>query len=178
MSRKIDKYPQFFNLGLVTQTAANAAINQAAATPIPRNPMTTNKSRVMEIIKCYVYLSDWENFAATTNLDVIMALSTRNLTGLGADAIASDPSTFACWRFDEDTVQGAAGRTVINRSGGWLEMDLQSADGYGFLVATDQIYFSVRTAAFTAARSFHCRVLYRFADVNLTEYIGIVQGQQ
>jgi hypothetical protein len=59
-----------------------------------------------------------------------------------------------------------------------IRHDLQSNDGKGFLVAGDQLYFSFATSN-TAGQSYLCaRVHYRFVDVTVQEYVGIVQSQQ
>lgn len=58
--------------------------------------------------------------------------------------------------------------------------DLTDGAGHGMLVATDNIFLSIiQTAAaspFTSLIGVH--ILYRLKRVGLSEYIGIVQGQQ
>lgn len=65
--------------------------------------------------------------------------------------------------------------------------DLTDGAGHGVLVATDNIFLTLQTAAtvvgasatITAATGFgECAILYRFKEVGLAEYIGIVQSQQ
>jgi len=69
--------------------------------------------------------------------------------------------------------------------------DLTDGAGHGVLVATDNIYLNISAgltdldvAGFTSnvpkssAFSAQCDLLYRFKEVTLQEYIGIVQSQQ
>lgn len=57
-------------------------------------------------------------------------------------------------------------------------IDLTDGDGHGILVATDNIYFQVTSNGFAGAQEQSAKLLYRFKEVSLVEYIGIVQSQQ
>jgi hypothetical protein len=78
-----------------------------------------------------------------------------------------------------------------------LYHDLTDGDGHGIIVATDNVYLSMNTEIVPMGGSFgnsgsgfyidpfvvdgiylYCWLLYRFKDVSLTEYIGVVQSQQ
>jgi hypothetical protein len=50
--------------------------------------------------------------------------------------------------------------------------------GHGYLVATDNIYLALRTITTAQVNSFICRITYRFKEVSLAAYVGIVQSQQ
>lgn len=65
--------------------------------------------------------------------------------------------------------------------------DLTDGDGHGVLVATDQLYFSLVTilqsinstdGVILASNTCDIGILYRWKEVMLQEYIGIVQSQQ
>lgn len=64
--------------------------------------------------------------------------------------------------------------------------DLTDGAGHGVLIATDNIFLNVQVtnAAFNnvtadaISATFNCDILYRFKEVKLQEYIGIVQSQQ
>lgn len=67
----------------------------------------------------------------------------------------------------------------------WID-DLTDGAGHGVLVATDNIYASFWFALVdigstdepSASGICECDILYRWKEVSLTEYIGIVQSQQ
>jgi hypothetical protein len=59
-------------------------------------------------------------------------------------------------------------------------IDVTDGAGHGILVATDQIFVGGIEAGITLAGSslMGARIMYRWKNVSLTEYIGIVQSQQ
>lgn len=56
--------------------------------------------------------------------------------------------------------------------------DLTDDAGHGFLLATDSIFQYCQSNGVGDNMSAYTRILYRFKDVSLQEYIGIVQSQQ
>lgn len=57
--------------------------------------------------------------------------------------------------------------------------DLTDGAGHGVLVATDAIYLQIfTTGVANTSETGRFRMLYRFKNVSLAEYIGIVQSQQ
>jgi hypothetical protein len=58
------------------------------------------------------------------------------------------------------------------------DIDLTDGAGHGVLVATDSIFIGAATTSYAGAATFYARVFYRFKEVTLQEYIGIVQSQQ
>lgn len=49
--------------------------------------------------------------------------------------------------------------------------------GHGYLIATDSIFARLFTGGTGVANTAYIRLLYRFKEVDLAEYIGIVQSQ-
>lgn len=64
--------------------------------------------------------------------------------------------------------------------------DLTDGAGHGVLVATDNVFLTLQTALSSIIGTSvggitgvaECAILYRFKEVGLAEYIGIVQSQQ
>lgn len=63
--------------------------------------------------------------------------------------------------------------------------DLTDGAGHGILIATDNIWLTIQltvgaidAVAYSANGYASCSLFYRFKDVSLQEYIGIVQSQQ
>jgi hypothetical protein len=59
--------------------------------------------------------------------------------------------------------------------------NLNDGDGNGVLVATDNLYITLITNVATATGAINnalARILYRWKEVSLEEYIGIVQAQK
>jgi hypothetical protein len=107
-------------------------------------------------------------------------MNTALLTRKGPDADFVD--------FNNPSVIGYQ-RTMVDNGGipasQWLhdmplEQTLGDGSGHGILVATDQIFLHVAFSGIvnSAANQVQGRILYRWKDVSLEEYIGIVQSQQ
>jgi len=57
------------------------------------------------------------------------------------------------------------------------QFDMTTGGGRGFLIATDSIFAQVGSASLGSAQVARYKIWYRFVDVGLQEYIGIVQQQ-
>ena len=63
----------------------------------------------------------------------------------------------------------------------WLQpgrFDFQSNDGYGYLLASDAFNVNVSATLIQANQTYDWKLFYRFVDIPLTEFIGIVQSTQ
>ena len=58
------------------------------------------------------------------------------------------------------------------------KFDLQSKDGYGYLFAGDILNFYILGNSTGVANSYSWKLYYRFVDVAITEFVGIVQSEQ
>lgn len=56
--------------------------------------------------------------------------------------------------------------------------DLTDGAGHGIIVATDNIYVTLFSAGTGVAAEVDVKIMYRFKNVALAEYIGVVQSQQ
>lgn len=181
-----DVNPQWMNLPVV-QTSADQ--NQSTEFPLPvqRLAQRSGKSLVMEILKI---VWDLPIFLPGANIlcSFLAFLSTKNpgLTpGVGIPVV-----TFNQLRAQGTTVDyinrqiitGLANDGNINIDEP-VYHDLTDGAGHGILVATDNVYVNLVTviAGSTGtgvASSCLCKILYRWKEVSLEEYIGIVQSQQ
>jgi len=59
----------------------------------------------------------------------------------------------------------------------FITYDLTDGAGHGRLIASDKIYAWIQSGA-SAAHTVFIRLVYRWKNVSLTEYIGIVQASQ
>ena len=72
-----------------------------------------------------------------------------------------------------------------NLEHGPIEVDLTDGDGHGVLIATDQVTVQARYNASEPTAdipnqqfNIEMKILYRFKQVGVLEYVGIVQSQQ
>lgn len=161
----IDRFPQFM-VGDVIQTGADVDTAKAFPTPIPRIG-TMKKATIMELLWIVFELpSNVSLNAAAENLFVqfyggVTEASPSKLTNVSA--------TIASWGI---TSQGVNTGTLPGR----YVLDLQSRDGYGFLFAGDKINCNVLSTNTGVANTIRFRIYYRFVEVPLQEYLGIIQS--
>lgn len=143
----------------------------AQAMPIPRLPTRKGKSLVIELLQIEFVIPTQPTLTATNV--TMMVLSTNPTTPTTTIAAAEDPRTLALWI--NWTAIAAAGTINLDRS---RVLDTTDDAGHGLLIATDQIYLYMLSGFTGIANTGIARLLYRFKEVSLEEYIGIVQSQQ
>lgn len=170
-----DVSPQWFQLSNVTLTAANTFNQGTTSIPVQRLAFGRGKSLVMELLKVEFTYPEWDSnpSAGGQIANAGMQLSTTSLAALDD----SNPLVLA---FRQQTWRGAftAAGSYITVSTTPIVADLTDGAGHGVLFAGDTIYLGCNTTAFAGAATFSCRILYRWKEVSLEEYIGIVQSQQ
>lgn len=164
---------------LVTQTttltAANTFTQDESGLPQIRIPTRKGKSIVMELLKIRVTHPplDTQPAAGGTNAQSQWQISTISESVMNP----ADPRVIAY-----STIQWRGAFTA----GGSFEaaqnltevINLTDGAGHGILIATDSIYIAANTVAYTGTGTWYAKLEYRFKEVTLEEYIGIVQSQQ
>lgn len=162
-----DVNPQILNL-VVTQSAADTTTTGEAPLPIPRGYSSKKgKAIVFEILRVVYVFADFTPLAAN-------AFLSATLSTTGASIATEDPEVFSVSSID-GIFATAVGFQFFARK---HEDVLHDGAGHGFLVATDNVFLSLRSLATAVANTVVAKIYYRFKEVSLQEYIGIVQGQQ
>lgn len=174
-----DVSPQFFNMGQ-TQSAADTTTSGTFPIPIQRLLGKSGKAQVMEVLKLFWVRTSFPATAAVgESQDTITFAVTTSSFGTTAPASGlSDPKVLYL-RTDSNRGAFTAGGTYmaedVNMSG---FVDLTDGAGHGVLVATDNLFLQVGSTGTGASNSVSVKLLYRWKNVSVTEYIGIVQSQQ
>lgn len=197
-----DVNPQWYKLQvpngifLTTTAVQSASATQAYPLPVSRlKQAASGKTTVIEVLKVrwMNQLQLAANQAPHNAIYTVQSwLSTRAPNYIAAPAAFSpfDPTDGAI--VDQASTVSVYGVDVngqINAASfdneGVNDHDLTDGDGHGILIATDNIWVSLMlTVASADVESYSangystCWILYRFKDVSLTEYIGMVQSQQ
>lgn len=152
--------------------------------PIPIQRLNGNRgstAQVMEILKAELSsgaaVTFTQSAAADDTLDVY--LTTRSFGSTEPNAADHDGNVISDWHIKTSSVGTAAnvfGPNVIFP----MTNDLTDGAGHGILIATDNIFVGViqTGAAAPITGSLVVRVLYRWKNVPIQEYIGIVQSQR
>lgn len=191
-----DVNPQLYRLAVSLASGAAAApslSSTGSATtfplPIPKYPGGANKSLVVELLKVRWTVGFGSTNASGTsfNIAVNATLMTSGNTVPGTLNQGNILDNFNAEQIVTVTtaVPPQYGLFILQpASDSPAFHDLTDGAGHGILVATDNIVLAADLSwqnlavanAFTAA--VECDLFYRFKEVTLQEYIGIVQSQQ
>lgn len=172
-----DVNPQYMG-GLVTLSAANTATTVQLAIPISRVPQPgQTNATIVEVLKVFMEFPSIDaDAAAATARNSSLAFST---TSFGATQVQFDESRVFAWGQRQlRNAFTAAGTGVLEDSTDPFVYDCTDGAGHGILIATDNVFIQGITFGQTGASTFRFKILYRFKNVALVEYIGIVQSQQ
>lgn len=166
-----DVNPQTLTL-TTTQTGNDASTIIQTGLPIPRLPIRRGRSLVIELLSVAFYHT---NAPTIANAAAYLFSLTTNPNLLANSTLAiEDPRTLALWwRFINQ--QSAVGFSFSQVE---KYVDLTDESGHGILVATDNLFFAVYSTGSAVTNVGVAKITYRFKDVSLEEYIGIVQSQQ
>lgn len=169
-----DVNPQFLSTSL-TQSAADTATTLQINVPIQRL-RDQGRAQVLEILKVKYSTGMVGGTAATeVNYSITALLST---VSFGTTATTyQEPRVFSMYDKEKRSAFTAAGTYALGFQEPFTD-DLSDGDGHGYLVATDSIFLQVLSANTSAANQVAVKIYYRWKNVGLTEYIGIVQSQQ
>lgn len=163
-----DVNPQLLNL-TVTQAGVDVTTTLEQPLPIPRIGIKKGRSIVVEILWIQFNFADYV-FVAGINTSYTALLSTS-----ATAATVADPRTFAVQDLDLSVSAAPVSRDLYSRT--WRQ-HFDDGAGHGFLVATDSIFLTLTTVLTAVVNAVNAKIAYRFKEVNLEEYIGIVAGQQ
>ena len=171
MSKKrklMDEYPNFIS-GVLSLSAANTFTTQQVFTPIPRLKVTGNKATVMELLWIDTEWVGTDLVASGDFLQVGFSIGSVPTAVLGLD----DPRTIIT-SFKEFSALTSGGNFLETPS----RAELQSQDGFGSLLASDAFHVSGLTAGMAGASSIRWRMYYRFVEITVAEFVGLVQSTQ
>lgn len=166
----VDRFPNFLS-GTLVESAAATFTTERVATPIPRLPAIGRGRRatIMELLWVDVTLTGGTLNADNESVIFEMTIGSAPtaLLGLG------DPRTIQSIR--RQMYMLTTGASVVLNP---IRFSFQDANGFGYLLATDAFNVSIQGAATSAAFTANWRLYYRFVDVDVEEYVGIVQSTQ
>jgi len=143
--------------------------------PIPIQRMYQGKrSQVMEVLKVRWHLSSGVVNNNTFVFDASVGTRPPNAS-VTVPASISDPGVIDVLSFANG---GTAGVSLTNGEG-VIDHDLTDGAGHGMILATDNFYLLWRGGSGSGNAGFISAVLvYRWKNIGLQEYLGVVQEQQ
>jgi len=169
-----DFFPNFIS-GALTQAAADAFTTNQTFTPIPRLKTIGNRATVMELLWIDI------EFDIVMNRNDSEAEVFFNLGSIPTSVLRwNDPRVFTMFKLVNEFIAVGAGSGAA-ATGLYSEMrrfDMQSKDGFGYLLASDSFHVTFKSENTARANSVFWKMFYRFVDIPLSEFIGIVQSTQ
>lgn len=144
--------------------------------PIQRLPQS-GRAMVLELLKV-MWDFDYTiiNTDAATTLGGLAYLSTRPLI---ATPSTQDPYIIDWIEMKLQTLSATSGGIAVFQQHPYIH-DLTDDAGHGILVGTDNLYVGLLNPTnYTSGNQCYSavRILYRWKDVSLAEYVGMVQSQ-
>lgn len=171
-----DVSPQWLTFS-ATQSGADTTTTTTQAIPVQRLP-TGGKAQVMEVLKVAFTHTSLPAFASATEVQD-SSQCTLSTTSFGTTTQGfTDPRVFAFSFISQRGAFTAAGTYGMTQVSMPVVYDLSDGAGHGILIATDNIFAQVSSVTTGATNSCGIKILYRWKNVSLQEYIGIVQSQQ
>lgn len=162
-----DVNPQILTASVI-QSAADTTTSLEIPVPIARFQTKKGRSIVMEILKVKYDFGDIVTPGGAVNIAALLSTA-------ASPAGTIDPTVFSSTKLD-GIFATAVGFAYFPR--GPFTDDLSDGAGHGFLVATDSMFLQLSSANTAIANTCVAKIYYRFKEVALEEYIGIVAGQQ
>lgn len=180
-----DVNPQWMS-GQLTLAGGDVTTQAQINLPVSRIPDHKGKVMVIELLKFFVnmppvpYSSIGTALTGTARLNsqCILSVGPTGLTSAGGLKQLSDVTTLASINDSRLAIFNSGGSLWAQATPDPQVFDCTDGAGHGVLVGADSIYVAATTANYVTAATFQYKILYRFKEVNLTEYIGIVQSQQ
>ncbi len=168
---RVDVFPNYLT-GSIVQTTAEAFTTVRVNTPIPRIQTTRSgqKATVMELLWVEVLFPSIVMGTITANYTLQMVI------GIVPAIILpfNNPRVFVEKRLDMH-IFAASGGGLTEMP---LRYNMESSDGHGFLLAAESFHVSLFTAGTAIVNTGEWRMYYRFIDIPLSEFIGLVQSTQ
>jgi len=171
-----DVNPQWFNL-FSTNNPGTSYTETGFPVPVQRLP-ESNRAQVMEILKVEWGLGAQTNIIALTAAAFFSAYVTTRSFGT-AEPLGTQQNGTVIAKWNLNYYFGTAVGATQTLQTPYV-VDLTDGQGHGLLVATDNVYLGYlqTAAAEPISGTFTCRLLFRWKNIGLPEYIGIVQSQQ
>lgn len=198
-----DVNPQWYNMlcritpptPAWTPVAGAVTATATFPSPVSRFQQTNGKATVIEILKIFWSFSSETSLGSAYQFFSEAFLTTKQPTA-GQPPTQVDGTTLAYISEDlyfnpyANTANGLTPLVTQEPPTYPIVQDFTDGAGHGILVATDNMYLTLvsqisnydNTGAlpvpFAVSSAVGAKVLYRFKEVALAEYIGIVQSQQ
>ncbi len=165
-----DIFPNFLT-GTVTESGNDTFTTVLVNTPIPRIQTSRGgtKATVMELLWAELLIPNINLQLALSNITFQMVIGTVPNTIISFN----NPRVFVEHRWDAHFT--TSGLAITQQP---FIYNMQSMDGHGYLLAAESFHTSIFSTNTGNSIIAEWRMYYRFVDIPLSEFIGLVQSTQ
>ena len=172
-----DVNPQWFSVSAVQ---SGNDVFEEVSFDLPTNPsmlgQRPNKAVVMEFLRVqFIWALDVTQSPSTPQRWTAYIRLGLSPIGIGISGIQTDTRTLAVDQ--STTVQAGAGSTVMYAPRSTV-YDLTDGAGHGLIVASKSLTVGISTLNTVVTNRVTCRILYRYKEIGITEFITMAQFQQ
>ena len=166
-----DVNPQYLSV-TVTQTSVNSTTTAEVPLPIPRVALKKGRAIVLEVLKVLYDQFNITTAATGTGDSHVYAL-------IGTSPTNTEVTDREVFDFDHTEINSIAGlpAALFHITTNTHVHDLSDGAGHGLLIASPALYFTIRSFESAILNAVQFKVFYRFKEVALEEYLGIVSVQ-
>jgi len=180
-ARRVDEFANF----IVSEIRLDAALDDIAGsvrvqTPLPRIKTSGKRATVLEILWCEFLVPtialNFDRNAISSILNIQLAIGSP-----GAILKFSDPRVFAQIEIDANFLNNVNGNTRLIFPQQPFRYELQTrGTGAGYLLTAEAFNFNVALSGQNVGFGVvvQLKVWYRFVEIGLDEFVGLVQSTQ
>jgi len=172
-----DVNPQILTLS-AGQSAADTDTNVNVFLPVQRLNARSGRSLVLEILWVKWFLLDMFTVGAAGVARVQALLTTNQEPSTAVNVATRDPRNLSIFNMFQQTGAASNAGFQFTQEAFTKFDDLTDGAGHGVLVATDNMNINIQSSGTGIVNNLMLQVGYRWKEVALVEYIGIVQSQQ
>lgn len=172
-----DVNPQILTL-TANQSAIDTDTDINVFLPVQRLNAKSGRSLVMEILRVKWFLLGMPTVAGAAVARFQALLTTNMQAPTAPNTAARDPRNISIYNMFWQVGAASNAGFQFNQEAFTKDDDLTDGAGHGVLVATDNMNINLQSANTGIVNNMAVQILYRWKEITLVEYIGIVQSQQ
>ena len=146
----------------VTESAANTFTQGTLALPVLRGNVGRSKYQVIELLKSWMVIGFGDGATASTkDVQVTTSAQTALLPFNNPDVVDY---------YSEDIIITTSGLYYPQNP---IIHDFTDGAGHGIIIATNNMYVGVQGGSQTGALTVDYRIMYRFKNIGVDEFVGL-----
>jgi len=160
----MDVNPQFLSGNVVT-SAANVYTETEIIVPVMRFGFTKGRAQVIELLRIYIEMPR-PSVAAASDVARVQ------ITTQSKSALVNFDNPDVIFKNEEVNLENGAPATHVFFNP-FREVDYTDNAGHGIIIAGTSLFLAMDTTGFGAVATARVKILYRFKNISLPEFVGL-----